>query len=30
VFDLLRRHVSMGEFDQVKRAMRKPIQELWD
>jgi uncharacterized protein (DUF2267 family) len=30
VFELLRRHVSMGEFDQVKRAMRKPIQELWD
>ena len=30
VFDLLRRHVSWGEFQQVKHAMRKPIQELWD
>ena len=30
VFDLLRRHVSWGEFEQVKHAMRKPIQELWD
>lgn len=29
VFDLLRRHVSKGEFDQVRNAMRKPIQELW-
>ena len=29
VFDLLRRHVSWGEFQQVKHAMRKPIQELW-
>lgn len=30
VFDLLRRHVSGGEFDQVRNAMRKPIRELWD
>ena len=30
VFDLLRRHVSWGEFEHVKHAMRKPIQELWD
>lgn len=30
VFDLLRRHISWGEFEQVKNAMRKPIQELWD
>lgn len=30
VFDLLRRHVSWGEFQQVRHAMRKPIQELWD
>ena len=30
VFDLLRRHVSWGEFQQVKQSMRKPIQELWD
>ncbi|PWJ20571.1 DUF2267 domain-containing protein [Jannaschia seohaensis] len=30
VFDLLRRHVSWGEIQQVKNAMRKPIQELWD
>jgi len=29
VFDLLRRHISEGEFDQVRNAMRKPIQELW-
>lgn len=29
VFDLLRRHVSMGEIDQVSHAMRKPLQELW-
>lgn len=30
VFDLLRRHISWGEFEQVKHAMRKPIQDLWD
>lgn len=30
VFDLLRRHISWDEFQQVKHAMRKPIQELWD
>lgn len=30
VFDLLRRHVSWGEFQQVKRAMRGPIQDLWE
>ena len=30
VFDLLRRHVSAGEFDHVRNAMRKPIQELWE
>ncbi|MCB1334932.1 MAG: DUF2267 domain-containing protein [Roseivivax sp.] len=30
VFDLLRRHVSQGEFNQVKKAMRKPLQDLWD
>ena len=30
VFDLLRRHVSFGEFDQVRNAMRKPIRELWN
>ena len=30
VFDLLRRHVSWGEFQQVKQSMRRPIQELWD
>jgi uncharacterized protein (DUF2267 family) len=29
VFDLLRRQVSEGEFDQVRHAMRKPLQELW-
>ena len=30
VFDLLRRHVSPGELDQVRKSMRKPIRELWD
>lgn len=30
VFNLLRRHVSWGEFEQMKHAMRKPIQELFD
>jgi uncharacterized protein (DUF2267 family) len=30
VFRLLRRHVSEGELDQVRHALRKPIQELWD
>lgn len=30
VFDLLRRHVSWGEFEEVKNAMRKPIRELWE
>ncbi len=30
VFDLLRRHISWGELQHVKQAMRKPIQELWD
>lgn len=29
VFDLLSRHVSEGEIDQVRHAMRKPLQELW-
>jgi len=29
VIDLLRRQVAEGEFDQVRRAMRKPLQELW-
>lgn len=29
VFDLLRRHLSWGESQQVKHAFRKPIQELW-
>lgn len=28
VFDLLRRHVSYGEFEQVQGAMRKSIREL--
>lgn len=30
VIDLLRRHVSWGEFKQAKHAMRKPVQELWE
>lgn len=29
VFDLLRRKVSLGEIEQVSRAMRAPLQELW-
>lgn len=29
VFDLLRRKVSLGEFEQVSRAMRGPLHELW-
>jgi uncharacterized protein (DUF2267 family) len=29
VFDLLRRQVAEGEMDQVRQAMRKPLQELW-
>ena len=30
VFDLLRRHISWGEIQQVKHAMRGPIQGLWE
>ena len=30
VFDLLRRHISWGEIQQVKKAMRGPIQDLWE
>lgn len=29
VFDLLRRQISFGEFDQVAHAMRKSLRELW-
>ncbi len=29
VFDLLRRQISPGEFDQVTQAMRKSLRELW-
>ncbi|MCE6967257.1 DUF2267 domain-containing protein [Cereibacter sphaeroides] len=29
VFDLLRRHVSQGEFRQVAWAMRRPLRDLW-
>lgn len=29
VFDLLRRKISMGEFEQVINAMRGDLQELW-
>lgn len=29
VLDLLRRQVAEGEFEQVRHAMRKPLQELW-
>lgn len=30
VFDLLRRHISFGEFEQVRNAMRKSIRDLMD
>jgi uncharacterized protein (DUF2267 family) len=30
VFDLLRRHVSWGEFDQVRMSMSKSVRALWD
>lgn len=30
VFDLLRRHVTFGEFDQVRKSMRRPVRELFD
>ena len=30
VFDLLRRHVSRGEFDHLRRSMRKSVRELFD
>ncbi|MCR9087781.1 MAG: DUF2267 domain-containing protein [Rhodobacteraceae bacterium] len=30
VFDLLRRKISEGEFNQVANAMRKPLRDLWD
>jgi uncharacterized protein (DUF2267 family) len=30
VFDLLRRRMSGGELEQVKHAMRKPVQDLWE
>ena len=29
VFDLLRRQVTFGEFDQVAQSMRKSLRELW-
>jgi uncharacterized protein (DUF2267 family) len=29
VFDLLRRKISAGEFEQVANAMRKPLRDLW-
>lgn len=29
VFDLLRRQISQGEFDQVVKSMRKPLRDLW-
>lgn len=29
VFDLLRRKISQGEFEQVANAMRKPLRDLW-
>lgn len=30
VFDLLRRKLSAGEFEQVSHAMRKSLRELWE
>ncbi len=29
IFDLLRRHVSEGEIEHIRHAMRKPLQEMW-
>lgn len=29
VFSLLKRHVSLGEYDQVSQAMRKSLRDLW-
>lgn len=29
VFDVLRRKVSLGEIEQVRQAMRSPLQDLW-
>lgn len=29
VFDLLRRQLSKGEIEQVARALRKPLRDLW-
>jgi len=29
VFDLLRRHLSEGEFDQIVGSMRKSLRDLW-
>lgn len=29
VFKLLRREISLGEFDQVSKAMRKSLRDLW-
>ncbi len=29
VFDLLRRQLSAGEIEQVARALRKPLRDLW-
>lgn len=29
VFDLLRREISVGEYDQVAHAMRKSLRDLW-
>ena len=30
VFDVLRRKISEGEFNQVANAMRKPLRDLWN
>lgn len=30
VFDLLERRMSEGEIAQVRHALRRPLQELWD
>lgn len=29
VFDLLRRHVSAGQIDQIAKSMRQPLRDLW-
>ncbi len=29
VYGLLSRHIDIGEIDQVRKSMKKPLRELW-